>query len=537
MSPQQWPAARDFQEAIQNPSHSFLDAELRGLTPALDRLGMPIVTSGQFAYVFKLNDATGSGAQAVRCFRGFLGDRQQRYQAIDEHLDRTSIPSVASFDYDPEGIIVLGSKYPILVMEWISGLPLDVHIGDVFQRTDVLKYLAESWLKIVESLNVAGVSHGDLQHGNIIVQNDELRLVDLDGMFVPKMAGWRASELGHQHYQNPRRSTQHFGVGLDNFSSLVIYVSFLAIAESPELWRDFHDENLIFTKADFRDPTSSPLFGKLKKLNGVQKFTEVLADACVRDPLKCPYLLDLVAPPSKLPGWMRKAPVVQTKTLTREAQAKSGVPPPVPAQFRREVTGRVSTGPAPWWQQSSVATPAPAAPQTGAFIPPTVTRPAIPPDFFSRAVLGEALNYSVAWLVWIWIWFPTLFALFSGMGAAAQQAGIMTAVSYLLCCNVVAYKRSCQAIYQPPTTPPLIPVVNVPPTSSTPRTKYSPRAVPSGGPTPSTAIGFVGNRVSQVYHVPSCGWANKIRARNRVYFASSSQASSRGFRPCGICKP
>src|SRR5215469_1265107 len=223
MPPQQWPAARDFQEAIQNPSYCFIDAELRCLVPALNRLGMPVVTSGQFAYVFKLNDVSGMGTQAIRCFRGFLGDRQQRYQAIDRQLDRTPIPCVASFDYNPEGIIVLGRKYPILVMEWISGSPLDVYIEGVFQRADVLRYLADSWLKVIGSLNDAGVAHGDLQHGNIMVQNGDLRLVDLDGMFVPEMTGWLASELGHQHYQHPQRSPRHFGMGLDNFSALVIY--------------------------------------------------------------------------------------------------------------------------------------------------------------------------------------------------------------------------------------------------------------------------------------------------------------------------
>ena len=77
MTPQRWPASRDFQEAIQNPSYCFTDAELRCLVPALDKLGMPVVTSGQFAYVFKLNDVSGMGTQAIRCFRGFLGDRQQ----------------------------------------------------------------------------------------------------------------------------------------------------------------------------------------------------------------------------------------------------------------------------------------------------------------------------------------------------------------------------------------------------------------------------------------------------------------------------
>ena len=518
MTPQHWPAARDFQEAIQNPSYCFTDAELRCLVPALDRLGMPMVTSGQFAYVFKLNDVSGMGAQAIRCFRGFLGDRQQRYRAIDWHLDKTAIPCVANFDYNSEGILVLGRKYPILVMEWIGGLPLDVYIGDVFQRSDVLKYLAELWLKVIASLKDATVAHGDLQHGNIMVQDGNLRLVDLDGMFVPEMTGWLASELGHQHYQHPQRSPQHFGIGLDNFSALVIYISFLAIAECPELWREFHDENLIFTNRDFKEPGSSKLFIKLKKVGSVKRLVATLEGACHQDPLKCPYLLDLVSRTSKLPAWVREAPVVQTKTLTREAQASTGAPPSVRPQSRQEVVELPSAPSIPWWQQSS-GIAAPASTVVTSPAPNVVpSPPAVQPSgivslhLFSRPVLGQALHYAAAWLVWVWLWFPATFVVFRYVGMSAQQAGMLAPACYLICCQLMAYRRVSRAASQ---------------TSKT---------MSSGSPTPLT-VAFVGNRVSQVYHISSCASANKIRPRNVVSFVSAAQATSRGFRPCGVCRP
>jgi hypothetical protein len=91
-----WPAARDFSEAVQNPFVSFVDPELKATTPVTDRLGMPLVAAGQFAYVFKLKAQDGA-ALAVRCFRGFLGDRERRYQAIDDHLDQKSIQVFVSF--------------------------------------------------------------------------------------------------------------------------------------------------------------------------------------------------------------------------------------------------------------------------------------------------------------------------------------------------------------------------------------------------------------------------------------------------------
>jgi hypothetical protein len=231
---------------------------------ALDRLGMPVVAAGQFAYVFKLNSAREGKAQAVRCFRAFLGDREHRYKVINKHLDMISAPYFANFEYDSQGIIVVGHRYPILVMEWIEGSRLDVYLSKTLDRPDVLYYLADMWLKILSGLRDSATAHGDLQHGNIIVANNVFRLVDLDGLWVPAMSGWQATELGHRHYQHPGRAAKHFNKDLDNFSGIVIYLSLISLAKKPELWDRYHDENLIFTKGDFEDPSRSELFSAVK---------------------------------------------------------------------------------------------------------------------------------------------------------------------------------------------------------------------------------------------------------------------------------
>src|ERR1700730_13047503 len=70
-----WPLGRDYNEAVQNPRNSFVDADLQEVVAAVDKFGMPTVSSGQFAYVFKLNKTTSSESLAARCFRGFVGER------------------------------------------------------------------------------------------------------------------------------------------------------------------------------------------------------------------------------------------------------------------------------------------------------------------------------------------------------------------------------------------------------------------------------------------------------------------------------
>ena len=230
-----WPTARHYAEAVQCPAVCFGEPSLKGMQPAVDRLGMPLVTSGQFAYVFKLNPGNGGGGEtlAVRCFRGFLGDREERYRALDTHLSANHIPALPRFKYLPQGILVAGRRYPILVMEWVEGPTLDVYLDEAVGRRDALLHLAEEWVRLVAALREAGIAHGDLQHGNIIVEHGRLRLVDLDGMYVPALEGFRASEVGHQHYQHPARDPAHFTADTDNFSALVVYLSLISSGRAP----------------------------------------------------------------------------------------------------------------------------------------------------------------------------------------------------------------------------------------------------------------------------------------------------------------
>ena len=393
--PRNWPSARYFTEAIQCPSVCFSHPLLRNTLPAVDRLGMPLVTSGQFAYVYKLKSTNGSGDFAVRCFRGYLGDRDQRYRSIQEHLLDSPVAFLSEFSYAPQGILVGGQRFPILFMKWIDGPTLDVYIGEMLHRADVLLHLADEWLRLLSTLRESGIAHGDLQHGNIIVEHGQLRLVDHDGIFVTKMTGWSASEVGHQHYQHPRREAQHFDLDLDNFSALVIYVSLLSLAERPALWREHHDENLLFTKADFADPASSDLFRKIKEVGPEHsRLADVLAEAAVGPPAAVPSLLDLVQAKQGLPSWMTAPVGIEAATKTRE------VVPSEPAFAERK---------ARWtsWQERSRGPSFPQTPQSqtvqtlfgGAQVPAVVLDPNNVGQntlFYSKEFLRKYF------LIWYW---------------------------------------------------------------------------------------------------------------------------------------
>ena len=340
-----WPSARHFTEALQYPSVSFTNPYLRDTLPAVDKLGMPLVTSGQFAYVYKLNRPDG-GSWAVRCFRSFLADRQQRYAAFDAHFRENFLDALPRFAYEPEGLLINGRRYPILVMEWLAAPTLDTYVGQVLDKPEVLLHLADEWVRLMAELREAGVAHGDLQHGNILLQNGGFRLVDLDGMYVPALKGWRACEVGHQHFQHPGRAEAWFHEGLDNFAALSIYLSLIALAERPSLWREHHDENLLFTKTDFQQPAASQLFGLLRELGDEhRRLADLLATACHRDAPAVPPLDELVAvkEETNLPAWMHAPEGTEIVTRTREAPRQ-----PVPAR----------PAPRPWYAGAENMPPA-----------------------------------------------------------------------------------------------------------------------------------------------------------------------------------
>ena len=48
---------------------------------------------------------------------------------------------------------------------------------------------------------------------------------------------------------------------------------------------------------------------------------------------------------------------------------------------------------------------------------------------------------------------------------------------------------------------------------------------------------FVGSINSDVYHYPSCTYAKRIKASNKISFANATDARAHGYRPCKVCKP
>jgi hypothetical protein len=73
-------------------------------------------------------------------------------------------------------------------------------------RPRALLSTASRLFALLGDLERRKLAHGDLQHGNIMIAESGVELVDYDGMFVPAFAGTAATEGGVPSYQHPNRS-------------------------------------------------------------------------------------------------------------------------------------------------------------------------------------------------------------------------------------------------------------------------------------------------------------------------------------------
>jgi hypothetical protein len=269
-----WPLPQDYNEAIQNPSTSFGDSELRACRPVVNTLGLPLPRSGSFADVYELY--RGERRWAVKCFTRPVPGLRERYSAASRHLSETRLPFFVDFHYVDEGISVRGNWFPIVQMDWIEGLLLNEFVRENADRPAALDALLEVWGRLAARLREAQVAHGDLQHGNVLLVPGStpralaLRLVDYDGIWVPALAQRISGEAGHPAFQHPeRRVKEIYGPEMDRFPLLVIATALRCVSVAgSRLWRRYDNgDNLLFRESDLRAPRESDLFQELWRLD------------------------------------------------------------------------------------------------------------------------------------------------------------------------------------------------------------------------------------------------------------------------------
>lgn len=275
-----WPTAVDYVQAIQDPG-ALVGRGLADAAIERDLLGMPVSASGQSAVVFQVG--TSDGAAAIRFFTRSPDLAQRRYDALAAHVDSSPCPPLVPARWIANAIRVDGVVRPAVWMPWLPGRPLNLVVEDLFEDPLRLEALAEGFLDTLATLKSAGVAHGDLQNGNILVDDDlSIRLVDLDGVWIPSLAGSPPSESGHRCFQHPRRAQADWGPGIDSFSGLLIYTSLLALSVDPDLWSFHQGENLVLGQDDLHHPGATDAWAGMERSPSgrVRALTAVLIEQC-----------------------------------------------------------------------------------------------------------------------------------------------------------------------------------------------------------------------------------------------------------------
>ncbi|MBX9691840.1 MAG: hypothetical protein K2Z81_05605 [Cyanobacteria bacterium] len=260
-----WPTPQEYNEAIQTPSVCFLDQTLRKARVATNSLGLPLAITGAFASVYRLSSENHDWA--VRCFLSHHPDLKERYFQSSQFFSRLeNFECIVPFSYLENGIRVRGQWYPIVKMSWIHGQTLDCYLLDNFKNANKIDWLLTQFKKLCLELEGAGIAHGDIQHGNLIVTNQGMQLVDYDALFIPVLAGKTCLELGHPNYQHPSRQESLFDTTMDRFSSWLILISLQLIRIDPQLFELFRggDDCILFRRTDLLKPESSKLFEHLR---------------------------------------------------------------------------------------------------------------------------------------------------------------------------------------------------------------------------------------------------------------------------------
>jgi hypothetical protein len=314
-----YPQITDYHEAIQHPAQAFIDPDLKQGAVAENNLGLPLVMSGGFALTYAVT--TPRRKCAVRCFHREIPAIQQKYDATSKKLRSLAIGCFVDFDFQQSGISVRQRVFPIVRMDWVEGDTLGIWLDKNFNNPRALEKARTDFVAIARFLEREGIAHGDIQNGNVMVADGEIKLIDYDGMFVPGMHPGNGSETGHRHFQHPGRRVSNFGPGMDRFSFIALDLSLRALIEDRSLYSKFREggETIIFKANDFADPQNSEIFRRLlamPKLKGQARSFAAICEA----PLAAVPTLDEFLAGRNIPA--AKAPINATlASATKPAAA------------------------------------------------------------------------------------------------------------------------------------------------------------------------------------------------------------------------
>ena len=281
-----YPLISEYIEAIKSAEDNF--EQLSYLRPVLGDDGQPMMTSGNFAVVFKMKDEQNGKFYAVKCFTKEQEGRAEAYREIAKELEKVSSPYILSIRYLDKELFVdtdqtTETEFPVLLMDWVEGKTLDKYLRENIENKDIIETLLENFYQLVEWLVSQTFAHGDLKPDNILVKSDrDLVLVDYDGMFVPAMKGQKSREIGSPDFCHSQRDEKLFDEHIDDFSILSILLSLCVVYVNKNYLAKYGAEDrLLFSKNDYIDIHKSIVFNDIPSvIETTTNYKSLFEEAC-----------------------------------------------------------------------------------------------------------------------------------------------------------------------------------------------------------------------------------------------------------------
>ena len=277
-----YPLISEYIESIKNSEDNF--NVLSTLRPVYDEAGEIVMSSGNFAVVFKMKDESSGKLYAVKCFLKEQEGRDIAYQQITDELEYVSSNYLCSIKYFQKELFVdstvsSDTEFPVLLMDWAEGVTLDKYVHQHISDKYALQLITYQFGNMAAWLMTQPFAHGDLKPDNILVSEDgALVLVDYDGMFVPAMQGQKARELGSPDYRHPLRTEDCFNEHIDDFPLALIGMSLKAIAlDTSLLQNNAKSDSLLFSESDFQNIGECLMMKSLCALLNDAEFSKLYA--------------------------------------------------------------------------------------------------------------------------------------------------------------------------------------------------------------------------------------------------------------------
>jgi serine/threonine protein kinase len=265
--------ASTYSRNVLRPWGAFL-WKLKSLEIILNQRGLAKSRNGSFGTIFQVRDTLRNKLFWIKCFTKDIKDRREHYVKIGNYLSKQWKQNFMEFEYIENWIEVFDDawvkwKWPVLMMERVEWKSLSEHLENIIKdnakdkASSKVSNLINKFLELFKILKDLWITHGDLQHGNIIIDKTEnIVLIDYDGMYVP-WSSTVAVEWWLPDYQHPeRRNVSYIWPDTDEFSKIVIRYWLSLVEIDPMYWSSnyWFESWLLFNANDFAAPDTSKIF-------------------------------------------------------------------------------------------------------------------------------------------------------------------------------------------------------------------------------------------------------------------------------------